>query len=79
MARNAFNSGKTRPLSFRLAQLRKFVKMMEESRTEIQHAINLDLRKHKLEGVNKHTFYKNYFIWELHVRILLSFSHSVRD
>ncbi|XP_033227379.1 aldehyde dehydrogenase, dimeric NADP-preferring isoform X2 [Belonocnema kinseyi] len=47
--RDAFFSGKTRPLEWRIKQLKQFVKMLEDNATEIQAALQNDLRKSKFE------------------------------
>jgi len=50
VARKAFNSGKTQSLSFRLAQLKQMLKMMDENKERIVEALNRDMRKTRLEG-----------------------------
>uniref|UniRef100_A0A6M2DG71 Aldehyde dehydrogenase n=1 Tax=Xenopsylla cheopis TaxID=163159 RepID=A0A6M2DG71_XENCH len=49
-ARNAFNGGKTKPLSFRMTQLKKLLKLYEENTSEMLDALAKDLRKHKQES-----------------------------
>ncbi|XP_050501792.1 aldehyde dehydrogenase, dimeric NADP-preferring isoform X1 [Diabrotica virgifera virgifera] len=50
-ARNAFNSGKTRSLDFRLKQLKAFIRLLDENTPQICDALNKDLRKNKIEAV----------------------------
>ncbi|XP_026473132.1 aldehyde dehydrogenase, dimeric NADP-preferring isoform X2 [Ctenocephalides felis] len=49
-ARAAFNSGKTRPLKFRMNQLKQLLKLYEENTNEMFDALAKDLRKHKQES-----------------------------
>lgn len=51
IARNAFNSGKTRSLSFREAQLKNLIRMYQENREAIIKALHEDLNKPKQEAV----------------------------
>ncbi|XP_077168625.1 aldehyde dehydrogenase, dimeric NADP-preferring-like isoform X1 [Paroedura picta] len=46
-ARSAFNSGKTRPLEFRIQQLKAIERMMKERERDITDALHADLRKLK--------------------------------
>ncbi|XP_051154267.1 aldehyde dehydrogenase, dimeric NADP-preferring isoform X1 [Leptopilina boulardi] len=48
--RDAFYSGKTRPLEWRIKQLKQFLRMLEEKSPEIQAALASDLRKSKFES-----------------------------
>ncbi|XP_024939530.1 aldehyde dehydrogenase, dimeric NADP-preferring isoform X3 [Cephus cinctus] len=48
--RDAFYSGKTRPLDWRIKQLKQFICMLEENRAEIQAALASDLRRCKFES-----------------------------
>lgn len=50
VARAAYDSGRTRSLSFRKDQLRKFLRMVEECGTDFENALAKDLRKHKMEA-----------------------------
>lgn len=50
-ARNVFNSGKTRSLSFREAQLKNLIRMYQENREAIIKALFEDLHKPKQEAV----------------------------
>ncbi|XP_054857630.1 aldehyde dehydrogenase family 3 member A2 isoform X2 [Eublepharis macularius] len=47
-ARNAFNSGKTRPLEFRIQQLKALERMVKEKEKEITDALKADLSKNPL-------------------------------
>lgn len=49
-ARNAFDSGKTQPLSFRMEQLENLHRMFVERSDEILEALKKDLRKAQLEA-----------------------------
>lgn len=49
-ARNAFESGKTKPRKFREQQLRQLQKMCNENVTKIAQALYMDLRKSKQES-----------------------------
>ncbi|XP_043277866.1 aldehyde dehydrogenase, dimeric NADP-preferring isoform X2 [Venturia canescens] len=48
--RDAFFSGKTRPLEFRIKQLKLLHKMLEENTGEINSALSADLRRSKFEN-----------------------------
>ncbi|CAL8141229.1 unnamed protein product [Orchesella dallaii] len=48
--RKAYNSGKTRPISFRVQQLKNMETMIRENSNEILDALAKDLRKPKLEA-----------------------------
>jgi hypothetical protein len=50
-ARAAFDSGKTRPLAWRRAQLHAIKKLVEENTDRIVEALRRDLRRPELEGV----------------------------
>lgn len=43
--KNAFLSGKTRPLDWRIKQLKQFIKMLEDHRAEFNSALTEDLRR----------------------------------
>ncbi|CAG9763869.1 unnamed protein product [Ceutorhynchus assimilis] len=49
--RNSFRSGKTRPLSFRITQLRNLLRMYSEKKDEIVRALHDDLRKCPAEAI----------------------------
>ncbi|XP_026669899.1 fatty aldehyde dehydrogenase isoform X3 [Ceratina calcarata] len=49
--RNAFLSGKTRPLEWRIKQVKQALLMLKECRQEILSALTADLRRCKFEGV----------------------------
>ncbi|KAG8338277.1 aldehyde dehydrogenase 3, member A2 [Homalodisca vitripennis] len=49
-ARNAFNSGKTKPYAFRKKQLEQMMKMYEDNGPEIVAALSADLHKSKMES-----------------------------
>lgn len=49
-AREAFDSGLTRPLEWRAAQLRGVIRLVEECEPELLEALRLDLGKPALEG-----------------------------
>ena len=46
-ARAAFNSGRTRPVAWRKAQMQNLLKMMDENEKLISEALYKDLRKPK--------------------------------
>lgn len=48
--RQAYNSGKTRPIEFRIQQLKNMDRMIRENQNEILEALGKDLRKPKLEA-----------------------------
>ncbi|XP_043471761.1 aldehyde dehydrogenase, dimeric NADP-preferring isoform X2 [Leptopilina heterotoma] len=48
--RDAFYSGKTRPLEWRIKQLKQILRMLEENSPKIQAALATDLRKSKFES-----------------------------
>ncbi|KAJ9577723.1 hypothetical protein L9F63_005716, partial [Diploptera punctata] len=50
-ARRAFRSGRTLPLSFREAQLKQFLAMIEENKQDILDALSYDLHKSKQEAI----------------------------
>ncbi|XP_077168647.1 aldehyde dehydrogenase, dimeric NADP-preferring-like isoform X2 [Paroedura picta] len=52
-ARSAFNSGKTRPLEFRIQQLKAIERMMKERERDITDALHADLRKN---SYNSYTY-----------------------
>ncbi|XP_023288339.1 aldehyde dehydrogenase, dimeric NADP-preferring isoform X2 [Orussus abietinus] len=56
-ARDAFYSGKTRPLEWRIAQLKQFQRMIEENTAEIHAALAADLRRSKFESTVLETSY----------------------
>uniref|UniRef100_A0A670YIP4 aldehyde dehydrogenase (NAD(+)) n=1 Tax=Pseudonaja textilis TaxID=8673 RepID=A0A670YIP4_PSETE len=47
-ARAAFNTGKTRPLAFRIQQLKALKKMVQEKEKEFSAAMKADLNKVEL-------------------------------
>ncbi|XP_067213184.1 aldehyde dehydrogenase, dimeric NADP-preferring isoform X3 [Linepithema humile] len=47
--RDAFNSGKTRPIEWRIRQLKQIVKMLKETTSDIFAVLASDLRRHKFE------------------------------
>lgn len=49
--RNSFDSGKTKPLSYRIKQLKNLQKLYEENQDQITDALWSDLRKNKGEGI----------------------------
>jgi len=49
-ARNAFNSGKTRSLEFRITQLKNFKRMIQEQSEAILAVLAREMKKSKLEG-----------------------------
>nr|CAI5817062.1 unnamed protein product [Callosobruchus analis] len=49
--RNTFNSGKTKPLSYRIKQLKAFKCMIEENIEEITKCLYADLHKSKFEAI----------------------------
>lgn len=51
--RNAYNSGKTRSVAFRVQQLKNMRQMIQENSDQILEALAKDLRKPKLEGQTK--------------------------
>lgn len=50
-ARNVFQKGKTRPLSFRVQQLKELLRMLEEQETAFCNALYKDLKKCHHESV----------------------------
>ncbi|XP_011694882.1 PREDICTED: aldehyde dehydrogenase, dimeric NADP-preferring isoform X3 [Wasmannia auropunctata] len=48
-SRDAFNSGKTRPLEWRIKQLKQLIRMLSETSSEITAALTADLRRCKFE------------------------------
>ncbi|XP_046465207.1 aldehyde dehydrogenase, dimeric NADP-preferring isoform X1 [Neodiprion pinetum] len=50
-SRDAFLSGKTRPLKWRIQQLKAFIKMIDENIADIHAALTTDLRRCKYENV----------------------------
>ena len=48
--RAAYNTGTTRPLSWRRAQLQRMIDMLEENEAEFLAALKLDLGKPTAEG-----------------------------
>lgn len=48
--RQSYASGKTRPVKYRLQQLRALLRMYEERNDEILEALRKDMRKSTLEG-----------------------------
>ncbi|XP_066603647.1 aldehyde dehydrogenase family 3 member B1 isoform X2 [Prorops nasuta] len=48
--RNTYFSGKTRPLQWRIKQLKQLIKMLEDNYVQIQNALATDLRKSKFES-----------------------------
>jgi acyl-CoA reductase-like NAD-dependent aldehyde dehydrogenase len=49
-ARAAFNSGRTKPMAWRVAQLKAIKRMVEENTDEICDALTRDLRRPYFEG-----------------------------
>ncbi|XP_053975019.1 aldehyde dehydrogenase, dimeric NADP-preferring isoform X3 [Hylaeus volcanicus] len=49
-ARNAFYSGKTKPLEWRIKQLKQMLRMLNECKPEIVSALHSDLRRCKFES-----------------------------
>lgn len=49
--RNSFDSGKTKPLSYRIKQLKNLQKLYEENQDQITDALWSDLRKNKGEAI----------------------------
>lgn len=49
--RNSFDSGKTKPLSYRIKQLKNLQKLFEENQDQITDALWSDLRKNKGESI----------------------------
>lgn len=49
-ARNAFSSGKTRDLNFRIKQLENLLRLYDENEAELLNAVYKDLRKPKYEA-----------------------------
>ncbi|XP_046745798.1 aldehyde dehydrogenase, dimeric NADP-preferring isoform X1 [Diprion similis] len=50
-SRDAFLSGKTRPLKWRIQQVKAFIKMIDENVADIHAALTTDLRRCKYENV----------------------------
>lgn len=50
-ARNAFNTGRTKPVEFREKQLRNLLRLYEENTPQIVECLKADLHKHKQEAV----------------------------
>ena len=50
--RSAFFSGKTRPLAWRMTQLKSLLKMLDENEAVLCEALGKDLRKPKQECIS---------------------------
>ena len=55
--RNSFNSGKTKPVEYRLKQLKALLRLYEENTNEMLQALATDLHKSKQEAVTMETQY----------------------
>jgi len=52
-ARDAFNSGKTRPLEWRIRQMKQAIRMLKETSSDIIAALASDLRRVRSRSMKK--------------------------